>query len=125
MVSVSIPNIEITENIIQNCSIIIDGTTFNTKFSDGTYIVTKGSKSKKEADTTSASASETSETSESETSESETPKPESESESELKQKSKPKSGSNQKLAEKPGSITQSDMSNAATAFSKMEKISIK
>ncbi len=117
MVSVSIPNIEITENIIQNCSIIIDGTTFNTKFSDGTYIVTKGSKSKKEADTTSASASETSE--------SETPKPESESESELKQKSKPKSGSNQKLAEKPGSITQSDMSNAATAFSKMEKISIK
>lgn len=120
MVSVSIPNIEITENIIQNCSIIIDGTTFNTKFSDGTYIVTKGSKSKKEADTTSASASETSETSESET-----PKPESESESELKPKSKQKSKPNQKLAEKPGSITQSDMSNAATAFSKMEKISIK
>ena len=116
MVSVSIPNIEITENIIQNCSIIIDGTTFNTKFSDGTYIVTKGSKSKKEADTTSssASASETSTTS----------APESNPESESKQKSKQKSKSetpksNQKLAEKPGSITQSDMSNAATAFSKM------
>ncbi len=115
MVSVSIPNIEITENIIQNCSIIIDGTTFNTKFSDGTYIVTKGSKSKKEADTT--SAPETSETSESE-------KPESESNSETpkskpKSKPKPKSGSNQKLAEKPGSITESDMLNAASAFSKM------
>ena len=110
MVSVSIPNIEITENIIQNCSIIIDGTTFNTKFSDGTYIVTKGSKSKKEADTTSVSASETSETSE-------TPKPESESKSETP-KSKQKSKSE---TPKSGSITQSDMSNAATAISKMKK----
>ena len=119
MVSVSIPNIEITENIIQNCSIIIDGTTFNTKFSDGTYIVTKGSKSKKEADTTSASASETSETSETSNSESNSETPKS------KQKSKPKSGSKPKPAEKSGSITQSDMSNAATAISKMKKISIK
>ena len=116
MVSVSIPNIEITENIIQNCSIIIDGTTFNTKFSDGTYIVTKGSKSKKEADTTSSSASATSETST--TSASATPTTAA-SKSKSKSKPKPKSGSNQKLAEKPGSITQSDMSNAATAFSKM------
>ena len=115
MVSVSIPNIEITENIIQNCSIIIDGTTFNTKFSDGTYIVTKGSKSKKEADTTSASAPETSETSETSTT-STTSAPESNPESNPESKSK--SGSKSKSKAKV-SITQSDMSNAASAFSKI------
>ena len=114
MVSVSIPNIEITENRIQNCSIIIDGTTFNAKFSDGTYIVTNGGKSKKQADPTSVSEA---------AGEGVAPAEDSKVESKPRSKSSKvgAAAEKEKKTAKPGSITPFYISNAAVAFSKMAK----
>ena len=120
MSSIQIPSIEFKDNRIQKCSIIINKQTFNVKYSDDKYIVTKGDKSEKEspkvvAETEASAASETS-----------TPASESKVESKVESKSK----SSSKIAAKPKAqkvqkvpkveLNVSDIQNAAKVFSKMK-----
>jgi len=122
MSSIQIPSIEFKDNRIQKCSIIINKQTFNVKYSDDKYTVTKGDKSEKESpkvvetETSSASAA------------SETSKPAAESESASKPGAKSSSKSSSKIAAKPKAakvpkveLNVSDIQNAAKAFSKMKK----